>query len=801
MIMRRNGRLTSRSPKLRVARKEALESRVLLTSDTATSDLLITSGKVGSAGNQPFVNQAYQDLLGRPADAGGLAYWAARLNSGTSQVAIAQALTHSDEYDSIVISAAYQNDLARLPDAGGLAYWTAKLHAGLSDEQLEADLLGSEEFCANAGDGDELWLNAIYVSVLGRPADNGGDSYWTNQLKAGAGLSTVAYAFATSPEQESERIQADYQRFVGRTAGASELSFWINQLAHGVSDEDLIAELIGSLEYLHRAAGGGGSGGGGASGSAAIPAVLLVDPADKGSLDVSGNAEIAVNGGSIVVDSISPLAAVANGRGRVDAAELDVHGTPGLFTTGLASVTATVHSGASVVADPLSGLPTPAIPSRTLAAVKAAGNDSLTLSPGTYVGGISASGNSAITLLPGLYYLKGGGLSVSGQASIVGDGVTIFNDNAGSIHLSGNGSLRLAPPTDGTYHDIVLFQDRANTKRITVSGAASATITGTVYAPAAKLDLAGNAVLIAPAAAGFINEDILDGLNDSGNAKLQIDATFNNPISLATSLVPASKTLANGGLVTNQPASTITGTTSPGAAVALETGADALFDEGQTIAGSSGDFSLPAALAEGPNTLQVRASLRFDQQTIVSTAVLLDTMPPTIAITSPASGVLTNHNETIVGKVSDAADGVASLSESVDGSAYSPVTFDSSGNFSFTTALALDGTADGAHTVHFEATDNAGNTSSVANLAFTLDTVPPTIAITSPASGVLTNHNETIVGKVSDATDGVASLSESVDGGAYSPVTFDSSGNFSFTTALARDGTADGAHTVHFEAT
>jgi cyclophilin family peptidyl-prolyl cis-trans isomerase len=56
------------------------------------------------------------------------------------------------------------------------------------------------------------------------------------------------------------------------------------------------------------------------------------------------------------------------------------------------------------------------------------------------------------------------------------------------------------------------------------------------------------------------------------------------------------------------------------------------------------------------------------------------------------------------------------------------VNVDANGNFSFTTALALNGTADGAHTVRFVARDRAGNTSTAATFTFTLAT-----AITQPA--------------------------------------------------------------------
>ncbi len=122
--------------------------------------------------------------------------------------------------------------------------------------------------------------------------------------------------------------------------------------------------------------------------------------------------------------------------------------------------------------------------------------------------------------------------------------------------------------------------------------------------------------------------------------------------------------------------------------------------------------------------------------------------------------------------------------------------FDSSGNFSFTTTLPLDGSADSAHSIALVAADKAGNVSPTSTVGFVLDTKAPAIKITSPASSLLTNTNVTIVGTAIDAGTGLAGLTESLDSGAAVPVNVDGSGNFSFATTLHLDGTADGMHSI-----
>ena len=69
------------------------------------------------------------------------------------------------------------------------------------------------------------------------------------------------------------------------------------------------------------------------------------------------------------------------------------------------------------------------------------------------------------------------------------------------------------------------------------------------------------------------------------------------------------------------------------------------------------------------------------------------------------------------------------------------MTFDALGSFAFTTALALDGSADGTHTLSLHTMDKAGNVSATASLPFTLLTItqlaPPTL---DPASDSSPGH-------------------------------------------------------------
>ncbi len=177
------------------------------------------------------------------------------------------------------------------------------------------------------------------------------------------------------------------------------------------------------------------------------------------------------------------------------------------------------------------------------------------------------------------------------------------------------------------------------------------------------------------------------------------------------------------------------------------------------------------------------------------------TPPPlTLDLVGPPSGSLSRTEVTITGRTTDAKTGLSSVVVTVDGGPARPIAFDASGNFSYTTTLPLDGSADGLHTLAFTATDAAGN-STVTDASFTLDTRAPLVALTAPKSGLAVASNPTITGTVGDALGGVAGLQEQLDNGPPLPLAFDAStGAFSFKPALPLNETADGPHTVIFQA-
>lgn len=118
---------------------------------------------------------------------------------------------------------------------------------------------------------------------------------------------------------------------------------------------------------------------------------------------------------------------------------------------------------------------------------------------------------------------------------------------------------------------------------------------------------------------------------------------------------------------------------------------------------------------------------------------------PTITPTYPsANATLINNKPTIQWTVTDSDSGVNSnsIAITIDGGSKitSGITKTATTNgytCSYTPSSAL---TDGYHTVKFDASDNDGNAATQKAVAFKIDTVPPTLNVTSPAEGLITNQ-------------------------------------------------------------
>jgi hypothetical protein len=173
-------------------------------------------------------------------------------SSPNNLLQLAGMITHSAENFQHFATNAYQTYLRRSPDAAGLSYWVTRMQQGLTDEQLEASFIGSAEYVAGHGGASGAWVMGMYQDLLGRTAAQAEIDQWLQQMAQGMSANDVAYGFTSSPEREGQRISNTYQVVLGRKASADEVNYWVNRFEQGATNEDVAAGFIGSPEFYNR---------------------------------------------------------------------------------------------------------------------------------------------------------------------------------------------------------------------------------------------------------------------------------------------------------------------------------------------------------------------------------------------------------------------------------------------------------------------------------------------------------------------------------------------------------------------
>ncbi len=131
----------------------------------------------------------------------------------------------------------------------------------------------------------------------------------------------------------------------------------------------------------------------------------------------------------------------------------------------------------------------------------------VSLNPGVYCNGISITSGASVTFQPGVYILNGGGLSVNGNSTIQGSGVTFYNTARGkyvyaAVNLTGGTLGFLYAPTSGPTEGILFFQDRTITPKSSqgtnvIAGSSNLNFNGSFYFPTTNLTFSGGGQIAA----------------------------------------------------------------------------------------------------------------------------------------------------------------------------------------------------------------------------------------------------------------------------------------------------------------
>lgn len=211
-----------------------------------------------------LVEWAYQKVIARPPDSGGLVFWRGQIDAGAHPVLLLDALVHSAEADGWMgqILRSYRTAYGRAADLGGLLHWLGR-RAGAGGRSFRevaySSFIRSPEFDAlYAGTSDAEYVRRIYLNALGREPDSGGTSYWVDRLRTTT-RPQVAFEIAESPEHRMRRrveveITGAYVPLLGRFADSAGEAHWRARLDAGASPRELLDAIWSGPELTNRLA-------------------------------------------------------------------------------------------------------------------------------------------------------------------------------------------------------------------------------------------------------------------------------------------------------------------------------------------------------------------------------------------------------------------------------------------------------------------------------------------------------------------------------------------------------------------
>jgi len=251
--------------------------------------------------------------------------------------------------------------------------------------------------------------------------------------------------------------------------------------------------------------------------------VIALDSTASGAITVQGSSQINLQNCNIYDNSNSTSALTVGGTGAVTALSVGVVGG----ISGATSITAPdgVKTGLSPTPDPYAAMSFPPFYGCDQHNLKI--NSTVTLPPGVFCGGLSVTAGAVVTLNPGIYYMDQGSLSVAGNATIQGTGVTIVftssnNNSWATASIGSNANINLTAPTTGPTAGIVIFGDRNMTVGTVfkMTGGDTQSFGGAIYLPKAALNYAGGS-----SASHGCTQIVADTLNWSGTSKLSLNCS------------------------------------------------------------------------------------------------------------------------------------------------------------------------------------------------------------------------------------------------------------------------------------
>lgn len=251
--------------------------------------------------------------------------------------------------------------------------------------------------------------------------------------------------------------------------------------------------------------------------------VLALNSAATPAVNVGGSNNLQLKGCNLYSNSIGNPSLNVSGSGMISANQVGVVGE----ISGAAGITATngIRTHVQPIADPYADVFPPSKPICSSAKIVVNANGKTnSISPGCYSGDITVNAGATLNLEPGIYYLDGSNLSVAGNATVTGTGVTLVFTGSGSswgtATIGSNAIIDLTAPSSGTMQGIVFYGDRnmpAGTA-FNLTGGGTQNFGGALYLPKANLSFSGGS-----GTTTSCTKVIADTITFSGTSNLQVN--------------------------------------------------------------------------------------------------------------------------------------------------------------------------------------------------------------------------------------------------------------------------------------
>jgi Putative Flp pilus-assembly TadE/G-like len=274
--------------------------------------------------------------------------------------------------------------------------------------------------------------------------------------------------------------------------------------------------------------------------------VLALDHSDVTDVADNGNTTLNLNGCNLYVNSVSDSALTLKGQATINALAAYIDGN--YTTSGQASLNTTqgTFTGAAQANDPYADVSIPSYSGCDQKNYSLTGGAQQTLtanSSGVTVlcNGLSLTGGSSLTLPAGIYVIDGGGVTVSGNSSISGNGVSIIltsssGSNDGTVSIAGGSTVSLNETTPAPLAGIAVYQDRNAPQGATNSftGGTTQNINGAIYFPNQSVTFNGGTNT---GSANKCTQLIAQTITFNGNAAFNSTCSGFNVRSVGTSFV------------------------------------------------------------------------------------------------------------------------------------------------------------------------------------------------------------------------------------------------------------------------